>query len=91
VNARIHEPVWMSAPGTGHAPLEGHPHAGQPSLLNGIPHETLSLGVIAGREVVIEAESLEWLDELGHQLTLARSRLSMFLPRHEVHPLDGAA
>ncbi len=81
MNARIHEPTWISAPGAYHLPIDGHPSAGDAVLLNGHPHETLSLGTIGGRELVIEAESLEWLDELTYQLQLARARLSMLLPR----------
>jgi hypothetical protein len=87
-------PVWMTAPGTARGPLEGHPHAGLPTVLNGRPHESVSLGTIAGREVVIETESLDWLDEAAQEIQYARSRLAMFLPR-DVHPFgddtDGAA
>lgn len=80
-------PAWISAPGAYHLPIEGRPSAGDATLLNGHPHETLTLGTIAGRALVIEAESLEWLDELEYQLQLARARLSMLTPR----PLAGAA
>jgi hypothetical protein len=45
----------------------------------------VSLGTIAGREVVIETESLDWLDEAAQEIQYARSRLAMFLPR-DVHP-----
>jgi hypothetical protein len=83
------DPVWLDAPGLAHLPISGHPHAGDATVLNGRPHEELCLGVIAGRQLVIEAESLEYLDELGYALSVARARLAMYLPA-PVHPFgDG--
>jgi hypothetical protein len=86
------DPTWISAPGLAHLPIDGHPHAGEAFTLNGRAREVLSLGTIGGRELLIEAESLEYLDELDRELTFARSRLAMFLPL-PVHPFgeDGAA
>jgi hypothetical protein len=88
------DPTWMTAPGTGRGPLEGHPHADLPTVLNGHPRERVSLGTIAGHEVVIETESLDWLGEAAQELLYAQSRLAMFLPR-AAHPFgdneDGAA
>jgi hypothetical protein len=83
-------PVWVQVPGAYHLPIEGHPSAGTASLVNGRPHEDLTIGIVGGRPLVIEAEtleSLEWLEEMESVFHLARARLSMFLPR----PAGGAA
>jgi hypothetical protein len=84
--------VALTAPGLCHnLPLDGHPAAGDASLLNGRPVIALYLGTVAGRRVELDITTLAELDELAAEVRLARDRLSMWVADHDVHPFGSAA
>ena len=70
----------LTAPGICHnLPIEGHPSAGDATLLNGRPSVPLHLGFLeTGQPVDLECTSLTQLSELAHEVQVAQSQLAQF-------------
>jgi hypothetical protein len=70
-------------PGIGGGPAdEFRPEAGDVELSNGVAVERLTLGMMAGRRVVVETTDPVWLQQLIDAATLAQSRLAAWYQGH---------
>jgi hypothetical protein len=64
--------------------IERRPAVGDVTLANGEPVATITLGRVAGRDVVIEASDPLYLEALGSAVQLAQSRLAMWAQDHRL-------
>ena len=78
--------VRLGICGLYHGPDDGehatHPAAGDATLLNGVPVITLTITSLAGRDLIIDVTSAEWLAELVLAATDAQSRLAGWIHSH---------
>lgn len=72
----------LAEPGMYHGPIDGTPQAGDAILDDCVPVVRLSLGTIAGRDVILTVADLAWLDDLEVAVQYARARLAMWFADH---------